>query len=126
VRRRRHIAIRSRARRDLDDIADYLARESANLGRRFYTAAQQTFRQLAGMPGMGSPREFDNPLMTGVRSWQVRGFASYLIFYRPTRDGIEVFRVLHAARDIEAILEARPKSRRLDSEKSRGSLPLRR
>jgi toxin ParE1/3/4 len=58
------------------------------------------------MPGMGSPREVANPLMVGIRAWQIRGFASYLIFYRPSSDGIEVIRVLHGARDIETILEA--------------------
>jgi toxin ParE1/3/4 len=44
--------------------------------------------------------------MAGVRLWRVRGFNSYLIVYRPTDTGIEVIRVLHAARDIEAILES--------------------
>jgi toxin ParE1/3/4 len=34
----------------------------------------------------------------------VRRFRNYLIFYRPTDGGIEVIRVLHAARDISSIL----------------------
>jgi plasmid stabilization system protein ParE len=31
-------------------------------------------------------------------------FAKYLVFYRPVANGIEIFRVLHGARDIEGIL----------------------
>jgi toxin ParE1/3/4 len=105
VRRGGSIDIRPRARRDLDEAADYLARENRELGRRFYAAARHSFRQLASMPRMGPP-DFDNPAMAGVRLWRVRGFDSYLIVYRPTDIGVEVIRVLHAARDIEAILES--------------------
>jgi plasmid stabilization system protein ParE len=34
----------------------------------------------------------------------VRGFDHHLIFYRPTRTGITVIRVLHASRDLRAEL----------------------
>jgi toxin ParE1/3/4 len=44
--------------------------------------------------------------MAGLRSWAIRGFATFLVFYRPTQRGIEVIRVLHGARDLDAILEA--------------------
>ena len=37
--------------------------------------------------------------------WPVRGFEKHVIFYRPVATGIDVVRVLHAARDIEAIFE---------------------
>ncbi|MGH9438287.1 MAG: type II toxin-antitoxin system RelE/ParE family toxin, partial [Terriglobia bacterium] len=35
----------------------------------------------------------------------VKDFPKYLIFYRPIRDGIEVVRVIHGARDIPALFE---------------------
>jgi toxin ParE1/3/4 len=35
----------------------------------------------------------------------VRDFPSYLVFYRSTESGIEVLRVIHAARDIAAIFD---------------------
>lgn len=57
------------------------------------------------MPRMGRPRQFRNPQMDRVRSWAIRGFEKFLVFYRPTDQGIEVIRVLHGAQDIEAILE---------------------
>ena len=36
--------------------------------------------------------------------WTIRGFPNHQIYYRPIDDGIEVIRVLHAARDITKIL----------------------
>ena len=40
----------------------------------------------------------------GLRMLRVRGFGKYLLFYRETPEGIELVRVLHAARDIGAAL----------------------
>jgi len=54
---------------------------------------------LARMPEMGRKR-FE--LSDGLRSFAVN---RYVIFYRPTSNGIEVIRVLHAARDIPAQFE---------------------
>ncbi|NJK75351.1 MAG: type II toxin-antitoxin system RelE/ParE family toxin [Microcoleus sp. SU_5_6] len=34
-----------------------------------------------------------------------QGFKRYLIFYRTAETGIEILRVLHGARDLEAILD---------------------
>jgi plasmid stabilization system protein ParE len=35
----------------------------------------------------------------------VKGFQSYLIFYRPAGDDLEVVRFLHGARDLPRLLE---------------------
>jgi toxin ParE1/3/4 len=99
------IIVRPRARRDLNEIADYISQDSVEAGRRFYAAAQEAFQQLVDMPGIGRVREVQNPQMIGVRSWSIHEFSNYLVFYRPTATGIEVLRVLHGARDIERILE---------------------
>ena len=56
-------------------------------------------------PEMGSPREFENPRLTGLRMWPIKGFLRYLIFYRPFEDGIEIIRVLRGEQDITAILK---------------------
>jgi toxin ParE1/3/4 len=94
------------ADRDLDEQAEYLSRGRRGVGQRFYQAAQRTFDQLARMPGLGSPQEFQNPRLAGVRCARISGFEKHLIFYRPIQDGIEVLRVLHGARDVQGILEA--------------------
>ena len=35
----------------------------------------------------------------------MKGFTSHLIFYRPARNGVEIVRVIHGARDIEGLFE---------------------
>lgn len=92
------------ARQDLIDLADYMARDNLAASERFLVAAEKACEQLAGMPGLGSPWESENPALAGLRMWSVRGFPRHVIFYRPLPDGIEIVRVLHAARDLESIL----------------------
>ena len=60
--------------------------------------------RLAEMPGLGSRRDFSNPILVDIRSWIIKGFPNHLIFYRPTTRGIEVVRVLHGARDLGLLL----------------------
>jgi toxin ParE1/3/4 len=108
------VEIRPRAIRDLADIAAYLAEESANdaLACRFLDAAESSFKQLAALPEIGMKRKYRHPLLSDVRMWRITGFNSYLIFYHPTMKGIEVIRVLHAKRDIDAIFGDRKLSNR--------------
>jgi toxin ParE1/3/4 len=40
-----------------------------------------------------------------MRFWPVTGFRNYLVFYFPLSDGVEIVRVLHAARDWTRVLE---------------------
>jgi toxin ParE1/3/4 len=88
----------------MDEQTEYLARSGgAALAERFVDAVEQTAADLAGMPGMGSPCEFTDPRLAGLRRWPVKGFRNHLIFYRPTPDGIEILHVLHGATDFEAL-----------------------
>jgi toxin ParE1/3/4 len=93
------------ARRDIVEAAQFIARDSVDAAMRFFDAVDDAIKKLAEMPGMGRLREFDAPEFRDVRSWPIKGFESYLVFYRPTPRGIEVMRVLHGARDIDAIFE---------------------
>ena len=90
---------------DLDEQAQYLS-ENASLDTalRFYDSAAMTFAFLAEAPTIGPIRETKNPALAGIRLWRIKGFENHLIFYRPTEDGIEIVRVLHGHRDIDAIL----------------------
>jgi toxin ParE1/3/4 len=91
------------ARRDLVEIADYLAQDSLALSDRFLDASEKTFEFLASMPEIGSQWESANPTFAGLLVWPVRGFKKHLVFYRSAEDSIDIVRVLHAARDIESI-----------------------
>lgn len=57
------------------------------------------------MPRMAPSCNFIDPALRKLRRWPVKDFDNWLIFYQPTRDGIEIVRVLHGARDITSILE---------------------
>lgn len=70
----------------------------------FLLAADSTFAMLAGMPGMGTRYEPDEPLYADLRYFPITRHRNHLVFYRPFTDGIEVLRVLHGARDIHSIL----------------------
>ncbi len=76
----------------------------AFVAERFFTQAEATFKRLAAMPGMGTHYSHDHPALAGVRFFPISRFTRYIVFYRPTEDGIEIVRVLHGARDIAGIL----------------------
>jgi toxin ParE1/3/4 len=96
------------ADRDTDEHFLYIAKRNHEAAVRFFHAAEASFQRLARMPELGERQEFGRAELAGLRAWQVRGFENYLIFYRPIEHGIEIVRVLHAARDIAAIFDDPP------------------
>lgn len=97
------VVMKPRADLDLDEQADYLARRNPQAARRFYDAAEKAFDLLAQMSELGSLCEFATLAAGGLRMWPIHGFENHIIFYRPSESGIQVVRVLHGARDLEAI-----------------------
>ena len=96
---------RARALMDLDEIAEYIGQSNPKAALRFLDAFDDTMARLAAMPGLGSLYESSHASLRGVRILPVAGFKKYWIFYRPAKNRIEVLRVLHGARDIDAALE---------------------
>jgi len=90
---------------DLIDAYRYYAwNASLQVADRFIGQVEATLTRLVQMPGMGVPYQPCEPLFDSFRYVSVGRFRSYLIFYRPIPNGIEVFRVLHGARDLDGIL----------------------
>jgi toxin ParE1/3/4 len=91
---------RERAERDVEDIVDHLVRDAGlEVALRFIDAYGSVCARISAQPGAGSPRfgwELDLP---GLRAWPIRGFG-HLVFYVERADVIDVWRVLHTARDI--------------------------
>ena len=89
------------ARSELDEIWDYYAVELQNpdAADRIRDEIFNAFDKLAQMPGMGHSRR--DLAAEPLRFWPVR---SYLIIYRGEKRPIEIVRVLHGARDVQAIL----------------------
>ena len=94
-----------RARIDRVDIFCHYTRiGTLPSARRFLAEAEATFKRLAVMPGLGTRYEPSEPLYADLRYFPVSRFRNYIVFYREIPGGIEVFRVLHGARDISGIL----------------------
>lgn len=91
--------------RDLIQIATYLAQDNLDASDRFLGAVEETFKQLAQMPQIGKLSDFSHPSLVDVRQQAVKGFRKYLVFYRPMEKGVEILRIIHGARDVEALLE---------------------
>ncbi|MBD2295179.1 type II toxin-antitoxin system RelE/ParE family toxin [Anabaena sphaerica FACHB-251] len=82
------------AEADLLDIWNFIANESLEKADIFLQKIENKLKILAENPGMGRKRD---ELLPNLRSFPV---GSYLIFYHPINQGIEVVRVLHGSRDI--------------------------
>ncbi|MCI0439693.1 MAG: type II toxin-antitoxin system RelE/ParE family toxin [Chloroflexi bacterium] len=85
------------ARTDLVQIWLYIAQNSASAADRILDNINRVSELIASQPFMGRSRE---ELAPGLRSFPV---GNYMIFYRSVEDGIEVVRVINAARDIESL-----------------------
>jgi toxin ParE1/3/4 len=87
------------ARRDLRAIRDHIAKDDPRAARRVVTRLRDMARMLSGAIAMGRARP---ELGADIRSFVAD---RYVLFYRPLSDpaGIQLIRVLHGARDVDAI-----------------------
>ena len=99
------VFMRPRAKEDIIEQALHIAEDNPDAADGFLDAVEQALGVLADMPEIGAPRAFDNPALQGMRMWPLKGFEKHLLFYRPIENGIEVIRILHAARDIQSIFD---------------------
>lgn len=88
---------------DVDVIHAYICGDNPNASDRVEEAIFDGFDLLARNPALGRMRQFRRH--KNIRSWVVTEFTSYLIFYRelPDGSGVEIVRVLHGARDLDAL-----------------------
>ena len=93
------------ARRDLEDIWDYIAHESIKAATRVLDRLEASIRSLAKNPGMGHVR-----VDLADRRHRFLPVGSYLIVYRPETKPLQVIRILHASRDVQALLDIEPES----------------
>ena len=86
------------AERDVLGIWLYIARDSLAAADRLVDRLTEAYQLLADNPGMGEKMERHRP---GLRAWPV---GNYVIYFQSVPDGIEVYRVLHGARDAGRLL----------------------
>jgi len=98
-----NLVVRPRALTDLAEIWAYIAEDSPERADAFADLLITKFEALARRPGMGRLRP---ELAEDIRSFTV---GRYVIFYWAiSRQRVDVVRVLHGSRDIEAIFEEEP------------------
>ena len=84
------------AAEDIAEIWDHIADDSLRAADRWVNQLDEQFQLLATQPLMGRARK---ELSLGLRCFP---FGRYVIFYEPVDAGIDVVRVLHSARDVDA------------------------
>ena len=85
------------AEADLIEIWTFIAQDSPTRADMLLDEIDEKLQTLAQSPFIGIAR---NELGPKIRSFPI---GNYVLFYQPIEDGIEIIRVLHGARDIEAL-----------------------
>lgn len=85
------------AKADLREIWDYVSDDSQLQADRLLGRIRSKLEHLARWNTLGRPRP---ELSRNCRSYP---FGKYCFFFRPIDNGIEVIRVIHAARDLDQI-----------------------
>ena len=81
---------------DLMAARDFIAADSEPAALDFLDAAFEAFDRLAQFPEMGPLARFKSRSLKGVRFFVLAPpFNRWLIFYQPTRTGVEIRRVLY-------------------------------
>ena len=101
----RQVRRSKQVRADIIEIYGYLHARSPQSAEAVFQAIQQTIAALLEMPGIGRLWESLDPRLSQMRVAMVRSYRNFLIFYRPAATGIEVFRVVHGARELQAIVQ---------------------
>lgn len=93
---------RKLARRDaLDAACWYAAQSGLDLGEQFLAEVEAALEAIGLHPQIGSTRYAIPLKFDGLRSWPLRRFP-YLVFYVEHEAQVDVWRILHAQRDIPA------------------------
>lgn len=86
------------AEKDVLGIWLYIAQDNPVAADRMVDRFTKAYELLAKNPDMGQKLDQYRP---GLRAWSV---GNYLVYFRKTSDGIEIYRVLHGARDAGRLL----------------------
>jgi toxin ParE1/3/4 len=92
------------ALQDMNEIADYLGRQSPQLGLRFLQAVEDTCAILADTPEIAGRYESENPRLADLRVLSINQFPNHLLFYRIKTSHLEIVHVIFGGRDLENLL----------------------
>lgn len=79
----------------------YFHEAGEDLARRYLVAVDNTLEKLSRFLDSGHVRRFPQPELHGIRSFLVeRPFHRHLVFYRFDDLHVDVWRIIHGARDL--------------------------
>jgi toxin ParE1/3/4 len=91
---------RAKAQADVEQAIDhYTAEAGAEIALNFIDALEQAYAFIGDTPAGGSPRWAMELSLPGLRSTRMKRFP-WLIFYTEQETHVDVWRVLHARRDM--------------------------
>jgi toxin ParE1/3/4 len=73
----------------------------------FLDAAHATFALLSRQPNMGCHSRLKHAPLKSLRVFRVNGFEQMLVLYRPLEDGVDILRVVHGSRNLDALFRRR-------------------
>lgn len=95
---------RERAYADVDEaVQHYLSEASKQVALRFVDEIERAYAHIARHPAAGSTRFAHELDLPGLRAWPLRDYP-YWVFYMECPESVDVWRVLHARRDVPAWL----------------------
>jgi toxin ParE1/3/4 len=83
---------------DIEDIASYISLDSPKAALSWLEGLEAKLEAIGRTPGLGVSRP---EVRTELRSF---AFGNYLIIYRKVKEGAEIVRVVHGARDWQKLL----------------------
>jgi toxin ParE1/3/4 len=93
---------RAAANQDVEEAVEYYRLEGGSRAAIGVVGAlERAYANLRRHPAAGSPRYAHELRLPGLRSWPLSRYP-FVVFYVDRRDHIDVWRVLHAQRDIPA------------------------
>lgn len=103
--------LRAQARRDADTAADWYARQGGfELELAFVDALQATYALIRRHPAAGSTRHAGHVpgLPSPLRFLPLKRFEHHLVYYIELPRHVDVIRVWHASRGLEALADTSP------------------
>ena len=97
----KRVLVSERARVDLFELVEHIAGDQPSAAHRLLDEALDAFKRLAEYPEIGRVRTSAS-FAGEVRWWVLPRFRMCIIVYRNESEAVEVLRVLHAARDVDA------------------------
>jgi toxin ParE1/3/4 len=92
-------------RQDLIDIYRYIYERNPRAAEAVLDAIERNIKSLLETPLVGRRWYSTDRRLDGMRVTVVTPYRNYLIFFRPSAIGVDVYRLIHGARELQRIVD---------------------